>query len=268
MGILNVTPDSFSDGGRYVDPKSAVTHALAMIEDGAAIIDIGGESTRPGAGAVSEKEELRRVIPVVRALRDASQIPISVDTRKPGVMAAAAEAGADMINDIGALMAPDALRTVRECGLAVCLMHMKGTPQTMQDSPDYENVVGEVSEFLSKRLTACVEAGIPLERICIDPGFGFGKTPAHNLTLVQELSSLCTLGVPLLIGVSRKSTIKKALGEEHLLTGSLITAMMAVERGASILRVHDVAETFAAVSMWSAIRSSSERVAKQGITPG
>jgi len=257
MGILNVTPDSFSDGGQYVDPAEAVDHALKMIEEGATIIDVGGESTRPGAAPVSELEELNRVIPVIKRLRSTSSIPISIDTQKPMVMAAAAQAGADMINDVSALTAPGALQVAHERGLAICLMHMQGSPVHMQDEPRYEDVVREVLDFLKARVAACVDAGIPRERICVDPGFGFGKTVAHNLKLVNDLSSFCALGVAVLIGVSRKSTIAKTLGKQHLLTGSLVTALMAVERGASVLRVHDVAETSAALTMWAAIRGAA-----------
>ena len=256
MGILNVTPDSFSDGGRYLDPEVAVKRALEMVDEGALIIDIGGESSRPGAKFVTESEELLRVIPVIKALRRASDVPISIDTRKPGVMAVAASEGADLINDISALTTPGALKIAGETGLAVCLMHMQGTPRNMQRKPTYENVVGEVMTFLQERIIACTEKGIPCERLIVDPGFGFGKTPEHNLQLINELNRFEALGVPLLIGVSRKSTIAKTLGNQQLLTGSIVAAMMAVDRGASILRVHDVAATRAAIVMRSAIQGT------------
>ena len=256
MGILNVTPDSFSDGGRYLDPEVAVKRALEMVDEGALIIDIGGESSRPGARFVTESEELLRVIPVIKALRRASDVPISIDTRKPGVMAVAASEGADLINDISALTTPGALEIAGETGLAVCLMHMQGKPRNMQRKPTYENVVEAVMKFLQERISACTESGIPCERLIVDPGFGFGKTPEHNLQLINELNRFEALGVPLLIGVSRKSTIAKTLGNQQLLTGSIVAAMMAVDRGASILRVHDVAATRAAIVMRSAIQGT------------
>ena len=256
MGILNVTPDSFSDGGRYLDPEVAVKRALEMVDEGALIIDIGGESSRPGARFVTESEELLRVIPVIKALRRASDVPISIDTRKPGVMAVAASEGADLINDISALTTPGALEIAGETGLAVCLMHMQGKPRNMQRKPTYENVVEEVMKFLQERISACTESGIPCERLIVDPGFGFGKTPEHNLQLIKELNRFEALGVPLLIGVSRKSTIAKTLENQQLLTGSIVAAMMALDRGASILRVHDVAATRAAIVMRSAIQGT------------
>jgi dihydropteroate synthase len=258
MGVVNVTPDSFSDGGRFEDAETALAHAHRLLEDGADILDVGGESTRPGAAPVSEEEELRRILPVVRQMRD---VPVSVDTRKPGVMRAALDAGASMINDIEALTAPGALDAVarREC--AVCLMHKKGEPATMQRDPHYDDVVGEVLGFLRDRMVAVEKAAIGKERIVIDPGFGFGKTLQHNLTLLRNLRVFAELGVPVLAGWSRKSSLGKIIGKPVLtdaterLPASLAMALLSLEHGATILRVHDVKETRDVVEIWRAFNA-------------
>jgi dihydropteroate synthase len=255
MGVVNITPDSFSDGGRFLEPHAAVHHARKLADDGADLIDIGGESTRPGAAPVSEAEELRRIIPVLEKLSD---LPISVDTRRPAVMKAALAAGASMINDVQALQAPGALEAVRGSQCAVCLMHMKGEPATMQREPHYDDVVAEVKSFLAARLRAAEGAGIARERLVADPGFGFGKTAEHNLTLLARLAEFREIGVPLAAGLSRKSTIGKVTGRptEERLAGSLAMALLALQRGATILRVHDVRETRDVVAVWEAIRTA------------
>jgi dihydropteroate synthase len=255
MGVLNVTPDSFSDGGRYFDAGRAIEHALRMVEQGAAILDIGGESTRPGAGAVETDDELRRVLPVVRAIAIKVSVPVSVDTSKPEVMRAAVEEGATMINDVRALQTPAALGTVASTRAAVCLMHMKGEPRTMQIEPRYDDVVQEVREFLSRRLDDCVRGGIRRERIVIDPGFGFGKTLQHNLELLNGLPRLTDLGVPVLAGLSRKAMLGTILGKpaDQRLHGSLAMATVAVLNGARIIRAHDVAETVDVVKVAAAV---------------
>jgi dihydropteroate synthase len=250
MAVLNVTPDSFSDGGRWYcdgrpDLDALRREAAAMVGAGAAILDIGGESTRPGAAPVSEQEELDRVVPVVEALRGDSGAVLSVDSSSPAVMRAAAAAGAGMLNDVRALQRPGALEAAAELGLPVCLMHMQGTPETMQQAPQYDDVVDEVAAFLRARISACDAAGIPRSQIVLDPGFGFGKTLEHNLQLLASLRRLAALGHPLLVGLSRKSLIAKLTGRavDERLAGSLALALIAAQRGASILRVHDVAET-------------------------
>jgi dihydropteroate synthase len=255
MGVVNITPDSFSDGGRFLEPHAAVHHARKLAEDGADLIDIGGESTRPGAAPVSEAEELQRILPVLEKLSD---LPISVDTRRPAVMRAALEAGASMINDVQALQAPGALDAVRKSHCAICLMHMKGQPATMQQEPHYDDVVTEVKGFLRERITAAEGAGIARERIVVDPGFGFGKTAAHNLTLLARLAEFQGLGVPLAAGLSRKSTLGRITGRavEERLAGSLAMALVALQRGATILRVHDVRETRDVVAVWEAVRTA------------
>jgi dihydropteroate synthase len=254
MGVLNVTPDSFSDGGRFVHLEAAIEHGLAMVSAGAALIDVGGESTRPGAAPVSVAEELARVVPVVRALSAGAAV-ISIDTSKPEVMAQAAAAGAGLINDVRALRAPGALAAARDSGCAVCLMHMQGEPRTMQHAPVYSDVVAEVAQFLSARLEACRAAGIPADRLLIDPGFGFGKTFEHNLTLLRGLPLLAGLGAPLLVGLSRKSMVGtltgRAAGER--LYGSLALAVLAALRGARIIRAHDVAATVDALRVVAAV---------------
>jgi dihydropteroate synthase len=255
MGILNVTPDSFSDGGRFVAPDSAVRQALRMAEDGAAIIDVGGESTRPGAGAVADQQELDRVIPVIEAVRREIDVPISIDTSKPGVMREAVAAGAAMINDIRALREDGALEAAVELQRPVCLMHMQGQPRTMQVEPCYDNVVAEVTDFLRRRMAECRDAGLAPDLIVVDPGFGFGKTPAHNFELLANLRQLTTLGAPLLIGISRKSSLGAVTGREigGRLAASIAGAVLAVSRGADIVRAHDVAETVDALRVVRAV---------------
>ena len=252
MGVVNVTPDSFSDGGRFLDPQAAITHGRRLLEEGADILDIGGESSRPGAQAVAEQEELARVLPVLKALKD---VPVSVDTRRPGVMRAALDAGASMINDIEALTAPGALDAVADTDCAVCLMHKKGDPATMQDAPSYGDVVLEVRKFLSARISACQIAGIEKDRITIDPGFGFGKTVEHNFLLLRRLSELASLGVPVVAGWSRKSTLGAITGRPvtERLAASLAAALLAAQHGATILRVHDVRETRDALAVMQAL---------------
>lgn len=256
MGVLNVTPDSFSDGGRYQSLESAVERALTMREEGAAIIDVGGESTRPGAVPVSLDEELRRVVPVVEALARVLDIPVSVDTRKPEVMRACAMAGAGMINDVSALSAPGALETAAAIALPVCLMHMRGEPATMQRAPRYGDVVDEVFSDLAQRLERCVAAGISGARLLIDPGFGFGKSLEHNYQLLHDLPRFQGLGCPILVGISRKSMIGQLLqrGPEQRLPGSLAAALCAFWLGASLIRTHEVAATVDALSVWTAVR--------------
>jgi len=255
MGVLNVTPDSFSDGGRYPSVDAAVERGLRMAEEGAAIIDVGGESTRPGAAHVTAAEEIERVVPVIERLAARSAVPISIDTSKPAVMRAAIAAGARIINDVRALRVPGALEEAASSGAAVCLMHMQGEPGTMQASPRYDDVVSEVSAFLLERVAACRTAGIDASRICIDPGIGFGKRPEHNLVLLARLRELADLQFPVLVGVSRKSLIGiitgRAAGDR--LAGSVALAALCVERGASIIRAHDVAETLDALSVVAAL---------------
>ena len=257
MGVLNVTPDSFSDGGRFFDSDAAVRHGVALAEEGAAFIDVGGESTRPGAAPVGVEEELRRVIPVIERLRGATGAVISVDTSKPEVMRAAAAAGAGLINDVRALREPGALEAARDGGCAVCLMHMQGEPRTMQASPAYRDVVGEVRAFLEERAAACRAAGFTADRLVLDPGFGFGKTLEHNLTLLRHLRELGSAGLPVLVGVSRKSLVGKLTGraEGERLPGSVVLAVMAALEGASIVRAHDVAATVEALKIVAAVRA-------------
>jgi dihydropteroate synthase len=254
MGVLNVTPDSFSDGGRFAAAGAALAHGLRLAEEGAALIDVGGESTRPGAGAVSVAEELERVLPVVRGLSRAGVL-VSVDTSKPEVMRAAAAEGAGLINDVRALREPGALAAARASGCAVCLMHMQGEPRTMQHSPRYRDVVAEVRAFLAERLEACRAAGFADEQLLIDPGFGFGKNYEHNLTLLRQLRELTGLGVPLLAGLSRKSLLGKLTGRApaERVYGSVALAVIAVLRGARIIRAHDVAATVDALRVVSAV---------------
>jgi len=255
MGVVNITPDSFSDGGRYFNAAHAVDHARRLLQEGADILDIGGESSRPGAGAVSAEEEISRTIPVIEALRDAG-VPLSIDTAKPAVMRAAIAAGASMVNDIEALQAPGALQAVADGDVAVCLMHMQGCPRTMQQAPHYGDVVAEVKIFLADRAQAATAAGIAPERIVLDPGFGFGKTVEHNLELLRHLGEFSRLGYPMLAGLSRKSVLGaitgRAVGDR--LHASVAAALLAAERGAAILRVHDVAATRDALAVLAAIR--------------
>ncbi len=244
MGVVNVTPDSFSDGGRYFNSQAAVDHARRLIEEGADILDLGAESSRPGALPVPLDEELRRLLPVLRALRD-SPVPISVDTTKPEVMAQVIDAGASMINDIAALAAPGALEIIARSSVAVCLMHMQGDPRSMQLAPSYRNVVAEVRDWLRGRIDAALAAGIVRQRIVIDPGFGFGKTALHNLELLRELNSLIELGCPLLVGLSRKALLGQITSRatDQRAYASVAAALLAVQRGARLVRVHDVAAT-------------------------
>jgi dihydropteroate synthase len=254
MGVVNVTPDSFSDGGQFFDKHAALAHAAALINHGADILDVGGESTRPGALPVPEEEELQRVLPIVRTYRD---FPVSVDTRHPTVMRAVLEAGASMINDVDALTAPGALEAVAKSDCAVCLMHKKGEPATMQRDPHYDDVVGEVKSYLDERVKAARGAGIDAARMVVDPGFGFGKTVAHNLTLLKHLDRLSSL--PVLAGLSRKSSLQKITGRpvEERLAGSLAMALLALQGGAKILRVHDVKETRDVIAVWEAFGNDS-----------
>jgi len=261
MGVLNVTPDSFSDGGRFLDRAAALEHARRMLSDGADIIDVGGESTRPGAAATSETDELDRVIPLVEVLRgecDARGVPLSVDTRKPAVMRAAIAAGASLINDVGALDAPGAIEAIAPSEVAVCLMHMRGEPATMQQVANYNDVVGEVKGFLADHAAACESAGIARDRIVVDPGFGFGKTVGHNLALLRWLAEIVALGYPVAVGLSRKSTIGALTGREvgERTAGSIAAALSAVARGAAIVRVHDVRETVDALKVWRAVEGA------------
>ncbi len=266
MGILNVTPDSFSDGGRYDRLDAALYHAERMVVSGADILDVGGESTRPGAQPVSEAEELDRVIPVIEALSARFEKPISIDTSKPAVMREAVVAGADMINDVNALRAEGAVAAAAEAGVPVCLMHMQGEPRTMQRSPRYDDVVTEVRDFLLERARVCEVAGIPRDAIVLDPGFGFGKTLEHNLELLRQLPVLCATGYPVLAGISRKSMVGAITGREvdDRLAGSLAMALLALEGGARILRVHDVAETRDVLRVWVAVRERSVAAGDDG----
>jgi len=252
MGVVNVTPDSFHPASRALDAEAAVERALALFECGADLVDVGGESTRPGALPVDEEEELARVLPVIERL---AERPVSVDTRRPRVMREAIAAGACMVNDVEALRAPRALAAVAASGAAVCLMHMQGEPATMQRAPRYDDVVREVKAFLLERALACEAAGIERERIVVDPGFGFGKTLAHNLALLARLADIAALGYPVLAGLSRKSVLGAITGRpvEERLAASLAAALLAAERGATILRVHDVAETRDALAVWEAL---------------
>lgn len=258
MGILNVTPDSFSDGGRFAALDAALRHAEAMVVAGATLIDVGGESTRPGAAVVGLQEELDRVLPVVERIAAELDVVISVDTSTPQLMRQAAALGAGMINDVRSLRREGALQAAVDSGLAVCLMHMRGEPQSMQDAPHYQDVLVEVGDFLDERRQACLSAGISGDRLVLDPGFGFAKTLEHNLSLFRRLEQLHALGCPLLVGVSRKSMIGKVLGREvdERLAGSLALAALAVAKGAQILRVHDVRETVDVVRMVNAVQAA------------
>ena len=258
MGVLNVTPDSFSDGGDFFTPENAVTRAEQMVDEGAAIIDVGGESTRPGAATVSLDEELQRVIPVIEALHATVPVPISIDTRKPAVMQAAVAAGAGLINDVSALQKTGAVEMAASLEVPVCLMHMQGTPETMQDTPIYNNVVDEVAGYLEARAAACMQQGIPKERILLDPGFGFGKTTPHNLLLLQQLDRLVEIGFPVLVGLSRKSLIGKVLDlpvDKRVYPGVAL-AVLAVWKGAVLVRCHDIRPTREAIEMCQAVRDA------------
>jgi dihydropteroate synthase len=257
MGVLNVTPDSFSDGGRYLDPARALERALQMRAEGAAIIDVGGESTRPGASPVDSAEELRRVLPVVQALGRDGTLLVSVDTSDPAVMRAVADAGAVMINDVRALRRPGALQAAVDTALAVCLMHMQGEPHDMQRAPHYGDVCAEVQAWLAQRVAGVVAAGVARERVCIDPGFGFGKTQAHNLQMLDGLHGFGAAGLPLLVGLSRKSLAGALTGRApaERLAGSVALATVAMLKGAHIVRAHDVAATVDAARIVAALRS-------------
>jgi dihydropteroate synthase len=260
MGVLNVTPDSFSDGGRFIDAGTALAQARAMVEEGARIVDVGGESTRPGAQPVTEAQELDRVLPVIERIRAGRDCVVSVDTMKPGVMRAACAAGAELVNDFMALRAPGAIEAAREAGSAVCLMHMQGEPRSMQQAPAYLDVVEEVAAFLRERVAACVGAGIARERLLVDPGFGFGKTLQHNLALLGGVDVIAELGVPVLVGVSRKSMfgqlLDRPVGER--VAGGVAAAALAAWQGARIVRTHDVRATMDALKVTAAIRAATE----------
>lgn len=258
MGIVNVTPDSFFDGGRHLVRNAAVQHAQQLIEEGADILDIGGESTRPGALAVSVQEELDRIIPVIEGLHDVA-VPLSVDTSKPEVMRAALAAGASMVNDIDALQHPAALAAVADSNAAICLMHKQGNPQNMQQQPQYQDVVHEVLQFLHSRMAVAQAAGIERKRIVVDPGFGFGKTLVHNLALLRDLHVFSELNVPVMAGLSRKSMLGTITGQgvEHRVHASVAAALLAVQRGASMVRVHDVRATCDALKIWQAVNAAT-----------
>ena len=258
MGVLNVTPDSFSDGGRHRLIEAAVARARVMIDEGAALVDVGGESTRPGAAPVTEQEELDRVLPVVQRLSRELDCAISIDTMKPAVMAAACAAGAHLVNDVNALRAPGAIAVVKAHGAAACLMHMQGEPRTMQIEPRYDDVVAEVGQFLAERIAACAQGGVARERLLIDPGFGFGKSQRHNLRLLARLGVLVDLGVPLLVGVSRKAMLGKYPNRpvDQRLHAGLAAAALAVWQGASVIRTHDVRATVEAVEFAAAVRQA------------
>lgn len=261
MGVLNVTPDSFSDGGQFNDPERALAHALRLRAEGAVIIDVGGESTRPGAAAISVDEELHRVLPVVQRLARESGLLVSVDTSRAEVIRAVSDAGAVMINDVRALRLPGALPAAAASGVAVCVMHMQGEPREMQQNPHYDNVVAEVRAMLEARIAACEQAGLAPARLCIDPGFGFGKTLAHNLELLRRLAEFNSLGAPLLVGLSRKSMLQRLTGRavDERLAGSVTLAAIAIMHGARIVRAHDVAATVDAVRICSALLAQGKQ---------
>lgn len=257
-GIVNVTPDSFSDGGRFPDPDAAVRHALELVDEGAEMLDFGAESTRPGAQPVSAREQIARLVPVIEAVAAKTRTPLSVDTSEPEVMRAAVTAGVGMINDVRALRREGALDTAADLGVVICLTHMQGEPSDMQDAPHYDEVVGDVHRFLSDRVFACQLAGIDKKRIVVDPGFGFGKTVEHNLALLAEIGRFAEIA-PVMAGLSRKSMIGRLTGRENVedrLHGSVAAAMIAVQRGALLVRVHDVAATRDALAIWQAVNSA------------
>jgi dihydropteroate synthase len=267
MGIVNVTPDSFSDGGAHFDVDAAVAHGLRLAEEGADLLDVGGESTRPGADPVPLDEELRRVLPVIERLAKETALPVSVDTSKPEVMRAAVAAGAGMVNDVYAMRREGALDAVAELGVPVVLMHMRGEPGSMQDAPGYDDVVGEVHRFLAERIFAAEMSGIPKSRIVVDPGFGFGKTTAHNLALLAQFDRFCELGVPVLAGLSRKRSIGELTGREmatERVHGSVAAHLIAAQRGAKLLRVHDVGATVDALKVWNAVAAVPKPRATSG----
>jgi dihydropteroate synthase len=256
-GVVNVTPDSFSDGGRYFDIGSAVEHGLSLVADGADMLDIGGESTRPGARPPSPLDEVSRVVPVLRELARHTDVPLSVDTSRPLVMREAVAAGASLINDVRALRLPGALRTAADLGVPVCLVHMQGRPDTMQRSPRYGDVVGDVRRFLAARIDECLAAGITFEQIIVDPGFGFGKDLRHNLSLLCGLRGIVDLGAPVMAGLSRKRMLGAITGRDvdRRMAGSIAAALIAAQQGATILRVHDVAETVDALAVLGAVEA-------------
>ncbi|MDR2011924.1 MAG: dihydropteroate synthase [Rhodanobacter sp.] len=271
-GIVNVTPDSFSDGGRHADTASAIAHGLRLVEEGADMLDIGGESTRPGAEPVSVRDEIIRVVPVIEALVGQTQVPVAVDTSRPEVMRAAVAAGAGFINEVYALRREGALDAAAELKVPVCLMHMRGEPRSMQDDPQYADVVGEVHRFLAERVFACEMSGMDKKRVLVDPGFGFGKALEHNLALLRALDRFGELGGGVLVGLSRKSMIGALTGRdvEQRAAGSVAAALIAVQRGATIVRVHDVAITRDALAVWTAVHagdSQPRRVAAKPASP-
>lgn len=257
MGVLNITPDSFSDGGKYLDQNSAIQQAILMIDEGAEIIDIGGESTRPNAIKVSSKDEFNRVISVIKALRKKTNIPISIDTSKPEIMQAAVDAGASMINDVNALQAVGSLEIAASTAVNVCLMHCQGSPKTMQNNPVYTDVVDDIKRFFESRIDACIRAGIKRKNIIIDPGFGFGKTLEHNIQLLKRLAEFKTFGLPILAGLSRKSMMGALLNGRKIndrLIANVTAAIIAAENGASIIRVHDVLATKDGLTVWQKLQ--------------
>jgi dihydropteroate synthase len=256
MGVINTTPDSFSDGGKFATIDNAFSHALRLIDDGVDILDVGGESTRPGSAQVNLEQELARTIPLIKLIREVSDVPISIDSNKPGVMQQAVDAGATIINSIWALQLENSLELAADLGVPVCFMHMQGTPETMQNNPTYNDVVGEVLDFLKRRIDAAIDAGVKQHNIIIDPGFGFGKTLQHNLQLLQSLAEFKSLDVPLLVGMSRKGMIGTILDKpvDQRLHGSVSSAVIASMLGADIVRVHDVPETLDAIAMVNALR--------------
>lgn len=261
MGVVNVTPDSFSDGGQYLNPDRALARALALVDEGADLLDIGGESTRPGAQPVSEAEELDRVLPVIERIVAETDVPVSIDTVKPGVMRAAVDAGAAMINDVNGLRAEGALETVAAIEVPVCVMHMLGEPRTMQNAPSYRAVVADIRDFLDERARACREAGIDPTRIVVDPGFGFGKTLDHNLQLLAHLDEIVALGYPVLAGMSRKSMLGQITGRRkpaERVAASVAAHLLAAQKGAAVLRVHDVGDTVDAIEVFDAVRRAEE----------
>lgn len=266
-GVLNVTPDSFSDGGRYANAAQAIDHGLALVEQGADLLDVGGESTRPGAAPVTVEDEIARVVPVIAALAGQVAVPISIDTSHPEVMRAAVAAGAGMINDVYALRRNGALGEAASLGVPVCLMHMQGEPRSMQDAPQYADVVNEVHRFLADRVFACEMAGIDSKRVLVDPGFGFGKTLQHNLQLLAALERFVDLGVGLMAGLSRKSMLGKITGRDldHRAMASATAALIAVQRGASIVRVHDVVETRDALAVWRALQGAAPTPVRESV---
>ncbi len=270
MGIVNVTPDSFSDGGQHGTTESAIAHGLRLVDEGADVLDIGGESTRPGAKEISEAEELQRVIPVIEALAKQINVPIAIDTSKPGVMRAAVKAGASIINDVFALRRDDALDVAAELKVPVILMHMQGEPGSMQAAPHYDDAVTEVHSFLTQRIFACEMAGISKKNIVIDPGFGFGKSLEHNLALLAQLPKFVELGVPVLAGLSRKSMIGALTGRDidGRVYGSVAAALIAAQNGAKIIRVHDVAATVDALKIWNAVSKQNKAKLKSNKPAG